>query len=474
MNITEMPVVKTLLRKPRLSGVIASVILMIINSPVVHALGSSGGATPVGFGRIFLIFAIVLVVATAANVVERFGQPPVVGQILVGIGLSAAAYFGWGLMRDASSNEILSFLANFGAVILLLSAGMESNVRSLAKVGVYAAAVATIGVVLPFMAGAFVVGPWLFPGAGTNAYLFLGAALVATSVGVSVSIFRSLAITRTRPAQTVLAAAVLDDILGLVLLAVISQVAIQGRVNVTDVVAIVAKATAFLFGSLIIGRALAGPIARGMRRLNDNASTKLVLGVALALFLGYLAETVGMQPIVGAFAAGLLLEGLAFEGYGDSLTVRDLRQLRAESTQSMHAKIDNLIDKHRRGHLGGMVDTLGAVAVPVFFVYTGLQIDFGSLLHPDMYLTALIIAVVAIIGKIAAGLAARGGWRERLLVGIAMVPRGEVGLIFATTAKTLGIFNDSMYSTIVIVILLTTFVTPPLLGRLVPLRKVAN
>ncbi len=417
------------------------------------------------------MFAIILLAATVSNVIERFGQPPVVGQLLAGIVLSALGYFGWGLMQEAATNTILAFLASFGAVILLLSAGVESKVRSLAKVGASALAVALIGVTVPFLSGVYWLGPWLFPDQNEIAYWFLGAALVATSVGISVAIFRALDIVRTRAAQTVLAAAIFDDILGLVILAVMSELAITGNIGVNAVSLMVVKSVGFLFGSLVIGQVSAQAVSKLFSKLNHNATSKLVLAVTLALVLGYVAELVGLQPIIGAFAAGLLLTGMAFQDYEESDVVEDLLYLRNDSDSVDRPKINRLIGKHRRAHLGGMIDTLGAVSVPVFFVFTGLQINFGSLLDPEVYAAAIIVSAVAVVGKVVAGLAARGRMREKLVVGISMVPRGEVGLIFAATAKALGVFDESMYSVVLLTIVITTFVAPPVLMRLIGVHE---
>lgn len=450
----------------------AAVLLCLAVPATVHAVGGSGGdiVATGSFGAVFLIFAVILVAAALSSVVERIGQPAVVGQLVAGIALSAAGYYGWELMNQAAVNPIVSFLATFGAIILLLSAGMESKTRSLAKVGMQAVFVALIGVALPFIAGAYFLGPWLFPEAGTNAHLFLGAALVATSVGIAVAVFRALGVMQSRVAQLVLAAAVFDDILGLVILAVLSELALSGHVGAAATVWLVIKSLGFLFGALFLGRLIAPVVYRVMSKFNNEPGTKLVMAVALALVLGYVAQLVGLQPIIGAFAAGLLLEGMTFNEYGEPEVVDDLKELQAKSAPADRGKIMQLIHKHRRGHLGGMVDVLGTIAVPVFFVYTGLQVDFGTLLHGEVYVAALAIAVVATLTKVVSGIAVKGSLRERLAVGVAMVPRGEVGLIFAATAQTLGVFDDALYSTIVLAILLTTFVSPPLLVRLINTR----
>lgn len=453
-------------------GLLGGVITCLVVPATVYAAGGSDDIVAAGFfGSVFLMFAVILLAAAISSVVERFGQPAVVGQLFAGIALSAAGYFGWDLMQQAAINPIVSFLATFGAIILLLSAGMESKTRSLAKVGLQAVVVAALGVVLPFVAGAYALGPWLFPDESTNAHLFMGAALVATSVGIAVAVFRALGVIQSRVAQVVLAAAVFDDIIGLVILAVLSELVLSGHVGVGTTVLLVAKSLGFLVGALLLGRVIAPRLYRIMSKFNSEPGTKLVMAVALALLLGYVAQLAGLQPIIGAFAAGLLLEGMTFSEYGEPEVVDDLIELREASVPADKRRVSQLIQKHRRGHLGGMVDVLGTIAVPVFFVYTGLQVDFGTLLEGRVYILALIIAAVAILTKVVAGLFVPGSWRERLAVGVAMVPRGEVGLIFAATAQTLNVFDDALYSTIVLAIIITTFVAPPILVHLVKGHK---
>ncbi len=428
-----------------------------------HASEEAGHT--VHFGIVFAMFAMVLVLGKIGNFVNRFGQPAVIGELLAGVALSAAGYFGWDFIRQTTENEVIAFIASFGALLLLFSIGLESKISEMRRVGVNALAVALIGVVVPFTLGTYVLAPIFFADANPTAKIFLGAALVATSVGITASVFRSLNILRTRAAQTVIGAAVIDDVLGLIVLAVVSALATGGTVTAASVAIIALKSFGFLFGSLIVGTLLAKPLSKMFSKLYSGIAMKLTFAISFALLFGYVAELFGLEPIIGAFAAGLLLEEVHFHSFADPEIVHDLKALDFKATKDREAVL-RLINKHKDTHLEDLVASISLIFVPVFFVYTGMQVDFGSLLQPKLYLIAAIISVFAIFGKMVAGIAAKGNRREKLLVGASMVPRGEVGLIFAATGKATGVLTNEIFSVIVLVVIITTFVSPPMIKAL--------
>lgn len=414
------------------------------------------------FGIVFAMFALVLVAGKLGNFVERFGQPAVIGELFAGIVLSGLGYFGWGFIDETLGNQVIAYVASFGALLLLFSIGLESKISEMKKVGFNALIVAAIGVVVPFVLGTYFLAPALFPDASSNAKIFVGAAMVATSVGITAAVFRSLGIIKTRAAQTVLGAAVIDDVLGLIVLAVVSALATGGEVTPTSVGIIAAKSFGFLAAALLVGAYLAKGLSRVLSKVNTGIGMKLTLAVGFALLFGYLAELFGLEPIIGAFAAGLLLEEVHFRSFADPEVVHELRSVEFKNDDDKTA-VANVIRRHSDAHVEDLIGSIGMIFIPVFFVYTGMQIDFGSLLQPKLYVTAMIISVFAIVGKVVAGTAAKGSAREKLLVGVSMVPRGEVGLIFAATGKALGVLSDELFSVIVLVVIITTFVAPPLI-----------
>lgn len=423
---------------------------------------SSGGA--VHFGVVFAMFALLLIAGKVGNFVERFGQPAVVGELGFGVLLSALGYFGWGFIGEVSSNQIIAFMASLGALLLLFSIGLESNLTEMRSVGRSALLVALIGVVAPFVLGAYVIAPIFFGDASQMGQLFLGAAMVATSMGITASVLRSLGVSRTRAATTFLGATVIDDVLGLVILAVVSALAVGGVVTGGSVAVILLKAFGFLAGAILIGRLAAKPVSKLFSKIYKGIGMKLTFAVSFALLFGYVAELFGLEPIIGAFAAGLILDQVHFNEFSDPEIVHDLKTLDFKEEKDREA-VTRLINKHKKMHVEDLVSNIGLVLIPVFFVHIGMQINFGSLLQPRLYVMAIAISIVAIFGKLIAGAAAKGSWREKMLVGMAMVPRGEVGLIFAATGKSLGVLSDELFSVIVLVVVITTFVALPLIKR---------
>lgn len=418
------------------------------------------------WGRAFFMFAIVLLIGRLGDLVQRFGQPPVIGQLVMGMVISALGYMGISFINDIPNEPTISFLAALGAALLLFSIGLESNLASLKNVGISAMAVAIIGVAVPFFLGTWILGPIFFGDESSNAHLFIGASLVATSIGITASVFRALGITRSRAAQTVLGAAVLDDIFGLVILAVVAAIASGDEANARMVAELSLKAFAFLAIAIVVGTLLARPVLGFLRSISSSEGMMISAAVGIALIYGYMAEVFGLEPIIGAFAAGLVLDPAYFSKYDEPVIVAQIGEVpfNDESTQM---QVSSIRDSARHSHAEQLIGTLNHVFVPVFFVYTGMLIDIESLLKPELYLVALVVTLAAVFGKLVAGVAARGAFAEKLLVGVSMVPRGEVGLIFAATGKGLGVLSDDVFSIIIIVIVATTLVVPPLLRVLV-------
>lgn len=436
---------------------------LVLVAPVrVFASGVESTSATIHFGMVFLLLAIVLLAGKVGSIVEKYGQPAVIGELLAGIMLSGLAYAGWGLVGEALDSQIIAFAASFGAVLLLFSIGLESNIQEMKKVGLNALFVALVGVITPFVVGTYLLAPILFPETSANTRLFIGASLVATSVGITCSVFRSLGILKTRAAQTVLGAAIIDDVLGLIVLAVVSALVVGGDVTPAGVALIAAKSFGFLGAAILAGPYIAKPVSKLLRKIHSGIAMKVSLALAFAFVFAFIAEKFGLEPIIGAFAAGLLLDQVHFKDYDDQPIISEIKGHTFASAEDKKA-VTAIVNRHAEKDVEDLVATIGHIFIPVFFVYTGMQIEFGSLLQPQLYVTAFIIAVFAFIAKLVAGLVAKGSMQEKLLVGVSMVPRGEVGLIFAATGKSLGVLSDQVFSTIVLVVILTTFVSPPLI-----------
>jgi Kef-type K+ transport system membrane component KefB len=308
------------------------------------------------------------------------------------------------------------------------------------------------------------VGPFLLSGASFNAYLFLGATLCATSVGITGRVFRDAKRLDSPEARIVLGAAVMDDVLGLVILAVVTGFVQSGSVSAADVGRIVLEAFGFLVGAVVIGRAAAPHLVRLLRGVSDSVATKLTLLLSVGLGLAWLAHAIGLAPIIGAFAAGVLLEPVFLKDFEAPEIVRELSPAVARLPEPEAKAARKALDRYAEHHHAHLLEPLGHFLVPVFFVFTGMQVKLDTLADPGVILVALGITAAAVAGKVLAGAAA--GPVNRWVVGWGMVPRGEVGLIFAAIGKQLGVVDDRLFSVIVTMVILTTLATPPILAWL--------
>lgn len=416
-------------------------------------------------GENLLWLAIILMSARLFSpLAARFGFPAVLGELLLGVVLGNLALLGIGFFDSIAKDPIVAFLAELGVIVLLLQIGLETRLADLVKVGGRAFAVGSVGIIVPFALGAFLVGPLLLPGQSQNTYLFLGATLAATSVGITGRVFRDLGRLGTPAARIVLGAAVIDDVLGLVILAVVSSLVQAGSVSVGQVSWIIAQAVLFLAGSIWLGRLIAPLSSRWLAQLDAGPSMLFAQVLATGLALAWLAHAIGLAPIIGAFAAGLLFEPLFLKDFERPAIVREIEPLLPAGEPGLAERLRPILVKHTGHQHEHMIEPIGYFFVPVFFVLTGMQVDLKTLADPAIVAVALGVTAVAIAGKLAAGFFA--GTAGKWVVGWGMVPRGEVGLIFAMVGKQLGVMDEAMFSVIVIMVILTTLITPPVLSWL--------
>lgn len=439
--------------------------VLLLAALPASALAAGGVAA----GHTLLWLAIMLMAARVfAPIAARLGFPAVLGELLIGVALGNLTFVGVHFFEGIPRDPIILFLGELGVLVLLLQIGLETRLRELVRVGGTATVVGCAGIVAPFLLGAFLVGPFLLPGQERNTYLFLGATLAATSVGITGRVFRDLGRLDTPAARIVLGAAVIDDVLGLVILAVVSALVETGSVDGTAVAVIIAEAVLFLAGSIGVGRLLVPHAVRALARFDPSPSMLFALILATALAMAWLAQFCGLAPIVGAFAAGLLFEPVFFNVFERPAIVREIEPLLPEGGAALADKLQPILLRHTHRQHEDLIESVSFLVVPVFFVLTGMQVDLHALAEPATLAVALGLTAAAIAGKLCAGVFARGagGW----IVGWGMVPRGEVGLVFAMVGKQLGVIGDALFSVIVAMVILTTLVTPPVLTWLLRRR----
>jgi Na+:H+ antiporter len=393
----------------------------------------------------FVVFALAVILAAAkiaGHIAVRLGQPAVLGELIAGVALGSFHHLGVPWFDGFAANVSIDVLARLGVLILLFEVGLESTVRDMLRVGGSALLVAVLGVAAPFALG-WGAGALLLPGRGVYVHAFLGATLTATSVGITARVLRDLGRSQGPEARVILGAAVIDDVLGLVILAVASGViaaADGGRaLSAGQLGLILAKAAAFLFGGLSLGVYLSPKVFHVAARLRGSGIL-LATSLVFCFVLAYLAARIGLAPIIGAYAAGLILE-------------------------DVHAR-----DFAGRGEqqLEDLIQPISSFLVPVFFVLMGMRVDVTAFAHANGLGLAVLLTAAAIAGKLACSLGVFGRSLDRLTVGIGMIPRGEVGLIFANIGLSLTIggrpvIDEDVFSAVVMMVVTTTLITPPAL-----------
>ena len=386
----------------------------------------------------FLVLAAILASAKLlGEAAERIGQPAVLGELLAGVLLGGSVL---GIVpSEGAGAEIIRVLAELGVLLLLFEIGLETDLREMFRVGPTALAVAVVGVALPFAMGYLYwrYAPHAASGKGdlVTAAVFIGATLTATSVGITARVLSDLDRMSTAEARIIIGAAVIDDVLGLVILSVVSGVAAGASVSAFGIGRTLAVAVGFLVVAVMLGRFLAPRLFDVIVRMRVRY-VLLVASIAFALGLAGLAGLAGSALIIGAFAAGLILSGTN--------------------------QFDTI--EHE-------VRPVASVFTPFFFVSVGSVVNL-SLLNPSTpearatLLMAGAIIVLAVIGKVAAGWAAPWTRFRRIIVGVGMVPRGEVGLIFAEIGRRSGVLGDEVFGAVLLMVMVTTFVAPPALKAL--------
>jgi Kef-type K+ transport system membrane component KefB len=365
-----------------------------------------------------------------SDIFERAGMPGIAGEILAGI-LIGPAVLHW-----VAPNETLRALSDLGVLFLLFSIGLEVRLADLLRVGLLSTVVATLGEALPFVTGWAILLAW---GGTSHAALFMGAALVATSVGISASVLKGKDLLQHRASKIILAAAVIDDVLGLIVLAVVSSVA-RGRFNATEILTTAVLASVFVVVTAIWGTRVVSRIFPHFHSRIRADEAQFDVAMVLLFGLAVLAFYAGVAAIIGAFLAGLAL---------------------AESADS---RVRNLTR--------GVTELL----VPFFLAGIGLNFDLGIFRSRSTILMALAILAAAILAKVlGCSLATVSeGWRNSLRVGIGMIPRGEVAMVAAQLGLSMLVLNTAIYSVIVFVVVASALLTPPLLtlafGRAVPAK----
>ena len=390
-----------------------------------------------------LALGLTIIVAAAAvggHLAARVGQAAVLGELLVGILIANLP--GLGTLRFIGTDPYIDILARIGMLLLLFEVGVELSVRDLFAVGRSSMLVALIGTIASLMIGTGAAA-LLMPGAPTTVHVFLAAAISATSVGITARVLRDMGASRSREAQIILGAAIVDDVLALVVLGVVVAWFTQGQANASwmsaPAAALVMKTIGFLVLAIVIGMSLTPAWFRQAARLRTRGAL-LAAGLCFCFLLSWAASSIGLAALVGAFAAGLLVE-------------------------DAHSAV--FVERGERP-LVELLQPMTSFLVPMFFVLVGFRVDLHTLASPALLVLPLALTGAAVLGKLASGLGVVHPGVNRRAVAAGMIPRGEVALVFATLGASANaaappILDQGGYTAIVTVVILTTLVTPPAL-----------
>lgn len=427
--------------------------------PLFAAATEAVNSSLVLAGVLLSLVVVYLASKLGGEICARIDLPPVLGELVAGVivGVSAMhllVFPGSGIDASGSlimqalqlttdvspaaleavfeaQSEVISVLAEIGVVILLFEIGLESDLKELIRVGPQAVIVACVGVAVPFALGT--AGLMTLFHVPAIPAIFAGAALTATSIGITARVLAEIQRLSSREGQIIIGAAVLDDVLGIIVLAVVASLAKTGEVQVTNVIYLIISAAVFLIGSLWLGRLLSPYFVSLVNELKTRGQL-LITALIFAFILSDIAVVIQLEAILGAFAAGLILA-----------------------------------ETEKRKELEEQVIPIADMLVPVFFVVVGARTDV-SVLNPfdpsnrEGLTMSLFLIAVAIVGKVVTGFAVFGQpGINRLAIGVGMIPRGEVGLVFASFGATTGVLSDALQAAIIVMVILTTFLAPPLL-----------
>ncbi|MGB2698282.1 MAG: cation:proton antiporter [Candidatus Zixiibacteriota bacterium] len=370
---------------------------------------------------LFLMFAVAKLMG---ELFERARQPAVVGEILAGIILGPY------ILNMIGPSHFYTVLAEIGVIILLFNVGLHTRTEDMLRVGPTSLVVAILGIIFPFIFGFLFTQIIAY---STVEAMFIGAAMVATSVGITARVLADLGILEAKVSKVIIGAAVIDDIIGLIVLAVVAGLG-KGTISYVTIGLVLLEAVAFVIFLIFIGRRVMYRFFGANLSFLKSRNAPFSLAILICLGLSAVASYIHLAAIVGAFMAGMILAEFNI-------------QFR------LSVKTESLYD----------------FLVPFFFIMMGKQVDLSIFLHPSIIGAALILTVFAILGKLlGCGLGAISlGWKQASLVGVGMVPRGEVGLIIASLGLSLGAITQDLYSIVVFMVIATTLLTPPVLRSLV-------
>lgn len=428
------------------------------SSPANTNISETADFTP----AIYLWLALSILMSRGLSIVKKIGLPVVTSEILAGIVLGHLYLFGITTFIGMNHNEIIQFLSEIGAMILMFEIGLETQIKDISNKLVSGMKIALFGTVLTF-SGGYYLSEFFYPGMTTDSRILLGVITAATATGISAKVFKDLKLLATREVKLVLTASLIDEVLSILCFAIVSGVLIAGNVEIETLITITAKITVFFLLSITLGTRLTPLLTRLSVKIHAGISMKIGLLFFICTLYTWLASVLGVAPVIGAFIAGLVIDPEHFKNFSQAKFLRELKLI-ANRTSDENAKAQILKTVHGQEtrSLDELIKPLSNIFVPIFFTYIGLIFKISDLTKPRVVLFAISLLVISLIGRIISGYSEKEKL-NKLLVGLGMTPIGEAGLIFAVTGHQLGIINNDIMSAIVLAVVLITIITPTLI-----------
>lgn len=429
------------------------------------------GSTPDLTPAIYLWLALSILMSRSFAIVKKIGLPLVTSEILAGVALGNLHFFGIQTFAGMENNEIIKFLAEIGAMILMFEIGLETQLEDISsKIG-SGIKIALFGTLLTFIGGYYLTDLF-YPTAPQGSRMLMGLVAAATATGISGKVFKDLKIINSIEVQTVLTASLIDEVISIMCFAVLSGILITGNFSSNELVVSAAKTTLFFLISISLGRRITPLLTRFSAKIHAGISMKIGILFMLCTFYTWLASILNLAPVIGAFIAGLIINPDYFRDFSQAKFLRDFKYI-AQHTTDENAKLQIIktVNTYELKSLDELIKPLSNIFVPIFFTYIGLIFQIKDLANPKILCFTLAFVFISLLGRITSGFSETNRL-NKWVIGLGMTPVGEAGLIFAITGTQLGLINNEIMSSVILTLVLVTILTPILLKSAIKYQNV--
>lgn len=411
---------------------------------------------------IYLWLALSIAMSRGFTIVNKIGLPIITAEILAGMLLGNLDAFGINIFYHMYDNEIIKFMAELGAMILMFEIGLETRLSEItSKIG-SGLKLALIGTILTF-AGGYLATHLIYPEATNISCILVGLICAATATGISGKVFKDMKILNTIEVKTVLTASLIDEIISILCFAILSGVFITGKVNLNEFILATTKTALFLLLSISIGGRLMPLLVKWAVKIHAGISMKIGILFLICTFYSWLASVLGLPSVIGAFIAGIIINPEYFKNFSQSKVLRDLKHI-ATNTTDIHTRelIHKTVIHQEEKSLDELIKPLSNIFVPIFFTYIGLIFDYSALNNLHVLIFSFILILTSLFGRFITGFSEKGNL-NKYVIGLGITPIGEAGLIFTIIGRDLKLLNEDMVASIILALIIISILSPILL-----------